>query len=118
MDEIIQQRPPKPSGWKGKRGDDWYTKDSAYGVLYMCGVCLRPTKRAGFHGHYPSCPVGQEIELMMLKRQLETWKRKLQDDLDKLAALPAMIAEDRNKIAEIEARISPADRTAEAEGGE
>jgi hypothetical protein len=29
----------KPNGWKGKKTDIWWTKDSAYGVRYKCPEC-------------------------------------------------------------------------------
>lgn len=31
----------RPPGWKGKAGDRYWTKDSAYGVRYRCQTCGR-----------------------------------------------------------------------------
>lgn len=31
----------KPSGWKGLKTDAYWTKDSKYGVRYMCSTCGR-----------------------------------------------------------------------------
>lgn len=29
----------RPSGWKGHKGDRYWTKDSKYGVRYRCQTC-------------------------------------------------------------------------------
>ncbi len=33
----------KPSGWKGKKGDRYWHKDSAYGVRSICSDCGKET---------------------------------------------------------------------------
>lgn len=53
-------RRPKPSGWKGKRTDQWWTKHTAYGVKYMCPDCRKETLgimwgEAQRRMHYASC---------------------------------------------------------------
>lgn len=37
----MEKKVRKPSGWKGKKADLFWTKDSAYGVKYMCSFCGR-----------------------------------------------------------------------------
>jgi hypothetical protein len=54
----------KPSGWKGKRTDRFWTKDSVYGVRYMCSDCGRDalgsigglSMHAMNHHHWSTCP--------------------------------------------------------------
>lgn len=51
----------KASGFKGRKDDKWWTKNSAYGVRYQCSSCERIT--LGMYGngseprmHYSTCP--------------------------------------------------------------
>jgi hypothetical protein len=51
----------KPIGWKGKKTDQWWTNDSAFGVRYMCSDCGRKTLgivwgEASRQMHYKDCP--------------------------------------------------------------
>lgn len=55
----------KPSGWKGKKTDAWWTKDSQYGLRYMCPKCGH--KNLGIvwgdaqkRMHWKWCPVLQD----------------------------------------------------------
>lgn len=52
------KREPKPSGWKGTKESTWYTKDSAYGVRYMCPVCGKKNLGIGerHRMHFNDCP--------------------------------------------------------------
>lgn len=50
----------KTHGFRGKKGDRWWTKNSTYGVRYQCSACGKIT--LGMHGtddprmHWPTCP--------------------------------------------------------------
>lgn len=33
----------KPNGWKGTKTDSWWTKESKYGMKYMCPKCGKKT---------------------------------------------------------------------------
>lgn len=53
---MARSRPTKPSGWKGKKDDDFWTKDSKYGVRYMCSTCGRQVLGRSLHRmHYGWC---------------------------------------------------------------
>lgn len=56
------ERKPKPSGWKGKRTDHWWTKDTVYGVKYKCPYCGKESLgmvwgKAQETMHRGSCPM-------------------------------------------------------------
>lgn len=48
---------PRPSGWKGHKGDRYWTKDSTYGVRYKCQSCGRESLgiREGARMHQTTC---------------------------------------------------------------
>lgn len=58
----------KPNGWKGKKTDQWWTKDSAYGVRYMCPECGRKSlgivwgDAAARMMHWSDCPRRKQSE--------------------------------------------------------
>ncbi len=50
MEEITEQLVKKPSGWKWPGDQEWYVKESKYGIMrYMCPVCGKKTLGMGKH---------------------------------------------------------------------
>lgn len=49
----------KPSGWRGKKTDSYWTKHTAYGVRYMCAECGRNTLGIPMD-HWPKCSRDRE----------------------------------------------------------
>ena len=43
MLKVVDHQIKKPSGWKGKKTDSWWTKNSSSGLYYMCPKCGKKT---------------------------------------------------------------------------
>ncbi len=48
----------KPSGWRGKKIDRYWTKGTAYGVKYMCSECGRQQLGFPLRSHLSGCSQG------------------------------------------------------------
>lgn len=58
---MIEPVYKKPSGWKGSKGDTYWTKDTALGVKYMCQTCGRSVLGLGAdsYNHRADCERNQ-----------------------------------------------------------
>ena len=73
----------KPSGWKDKGGfggDKYYTKDTKYGVKYMCKFCGKSNVGIDFSGrhmHWKSCPhYPWKVEVRLVVKKIESERRQ------------------------------------------
>lgn len=62
----------KPSGWKGRKGDNYWHKDTTYGVKSMCSDCGKESSGYGSDddrfSHTNACP-----RIQGPRREWRTW---------------------------------------------
>lgn len=58
-EDLVAIQYKVPSGWK-ESGGLFYTKNSKYGVNYMCKACGRKTLGIGLSNHYSTCTYKRE----------------------------------------------------------
>jgi hypothetical protein len=55
LEEAVRPAPTKPAGWKGAKGETFWTKNSRHGVRYKCQTCGCERLGYGRNNHYDDC---------------------------------------------------------------